>query len=673
MLSWDLASFSDPDDCASVAHVVILNGKVHRHEANRDQVARHLEFADSAMIIENGGRNDKSLPSLAARARILDEHAAAHLNNKQYDEALSAYQEALDIRREVFAAGHSQIAMSMSYIGNVYERQRMYDEALDMYSQALAAQEKTLPTGHLDIARSKSNIGNICQKLNQPEDALRNHQEALKMWMAHRSSGTCAADTAALLHNMAIIHSNNNDHKGALRSYKDALSIWEKFFPDGHPGMATTMNNLGNEYSAMGEPDKALTMFSAAIEMRKLKCPDNVLDLAATMINAAGVHEANRAPERALQFYREAYQTQKSELQPNDMDLQWSVQTIRRLEKDLGVDETDRTVLENQATVDWDHVGRRVSESEIRPDIPATVAKDLDNLERTGRFLELIHRHTLALCHQHKSPPKMTVTVVTGLGHAYVAKGRHEEALNDQQAAQYSFSKALEQYENALEITENMDDLRPGHAGIVSLKRDIAKVYRHMGKTDKALEIYTEDLNRQQSSLQEMAWSSKQIETIYVSLGMHKEAREAKKELEDFCMLQSIVSKTESELTMVPLDVEDNTTSSDTAVHGCANDEAHDRQANISPEIRQRRVAQIVVEEPPTLGPTVGDNEDTLSSLGRCACLAMIVLFGLAIFFIVPEPVASYLHNAYGSLGNLKKPLDLAIAIEEREYGPEHI
>jgi tetratricopeptide (TPR) repeat protein len=72
-------------------------------------------------------------------------------NEKKYEEAYSAYEEALAICRETQGEDHLDVVSILDAMGNVLRFQSKYDEALPLYEQALTIKRNALGDDHPDL------------------------------------------------------------------------------------------------------------------------------------------------------------------------------------------------------------------------------------------------------------------------------------------------------------------------------------------------------------------------------------------------------------------------------------------------------------------------------------------------------------------------------------------
>ena len=63
-----------------------------------------------------------------------------------------------------------------------------------------------------------------------------------------------------------MICSKNGQHNDAIEYYLSALSILEKYIKFDHPSIGSVYNNLGLEYEAIGDKEKAIHYTEKALK-----------------------------------------------------------------------------------------------------------------------------------------------------------------------------------------------------------------------------------------------------------------------------------------------------------------------------------------------------------------------------------------------------------------------
>jgi len=145
------------------------------------------------------GQLDTAL-SLLTEARVMCEKSAAenlellgNVTNRigtvleaqgKYQEAISVYQESLDIKIRYFGShNHVNVAATEKNIGNVLFRKGEYENALLRYQKALAIEEQCLGTVHASVATTKKNIGIVHGEMGDQITAKAYYKEAYDIYL----------------------------------------------------------------------------------------------------------------------------------------------------------------------------------------------------------------------------------------------------------------------------------------------------------------------------------------------------------------------------------------------------------------------------------------------------------------------------------------------------------
>jgi tetratricopeptide (TPR) repeat protein len=76
-------------------------------------------------------------------------------------------------------------------------------------------------------------------------------------------------DLATSLNNLGVLHQTRGAYGKALPYFEQALAMRQRLYPGGHPDLATSLNNLGTLLHMQGEHGKALPYFEQALAMRQ--------------------------------------------------------------------------------------------------------------------------------------------------------------------------------------------------------------------------------------------------------------------------------------------------------------------------------------------------------------------------------------------------------------------
>ena len=115
--------------------------------------AASREFQAAADLVPAG--------ELLVRARYLAECGMAALEAGIYPRAESALTEALRIREKLLVPDHTDVAVSLNNVAELYRMQGRYAEAQPLSNRALVITEKALGPEHRDVVASVRNLAQL--------------------------------------------------------------------------------------------------------------------------------------------------------------------------------------------------------------------------------------------------------------------------------------------------------------------------------------------------------------------------------------------------------------------------------------------------------------------------------------------------------------------------------
>ncbi|MCW5933657.1 MAG: tetratricopeptide repeat protein [Fimbriimonadia bacterium] len=251
--------------------------------------------------------------------------AGTYLNRvRRLDEAVSAYEDALTIRRDLAeeqpAVYTPDVAMTLNNLGNALGDLRRLDEALAAYEEALRlyralAQEQ--PAVYLpNVATTLNNLGNALQNLLRLDEALAAYEDALVLYraLAEEQPAVYTPDVAMTLNNLGVALQNLLRLDEAVSAYEDALVLYRALAQEQPavylPNVAGTLNNLGNALQNLLRLDEALAAYEEALRLYRALAQEQPAvytpDVAMTLNNLGNALGDLRRQDEALAAYEEA-------------------------------------------------------------------------------------------------------------------------------------------------------------------------------------------------------------------------------------------------------------------------------------------------------------------------------------------------------------------------------
>ena len=100
---------------------------------------------------------------------------------------------------------------------------------------------------------------------SNPAKAYLLYKQAIELCESNKQQASLNTYRASLNNNMGVISYLNGDYEGAAISFREAVIIYEKYYPK-DPNLIPTINNIASSYNGMGFPEKAIVYSHEALE-----------------------------------------------------------------------------------------------------------------------------------------------------------------------------------------------------------------------------------------------------------------------------------------------------------------------------------------------------------------------------------------------------------------------
>lgn len=281
----------------------------------QQELARALN--DAAVISEKLGRYTdalryyervtylpKSWQNTALDATIAANRAALHYRMGAYAEAVTAYNQALQVLDKDPAADPAAVAATLGGLGLVEQTLGRYDAAQAHLEGALALDEQRLGPMHPDVAPDLSNLGDLYRSRGDFNRVLPLYQRALAIRRAALAPDH--ADTANSLNKLAYALENLGQHEPSLLLSRQALAMRERVLPAGHPFIASAQSSIGDTLRRLNRLDEARPYYERALAIRRAALPVGHADIADTLHHLGWLKELSGDLTAAETHYREA-------------------------------------------------------------------------------------------------------------------------------------------------------------------------------------------------------------------------------------------------------------------------------------------------------------------------------------------------------------------------------
>lgn len=200
-------------------------------------------------------------PEKEADSCLMYGHGLVYFGN--VDRALTYFERALAVRKELLGEDHPAVAYCYHEIGAVWADKDDSDRALPYYEKALAIWKKVLGEDDPRVATAYNNIGMEWGARGDSNRALEYLEKALAI--REKVLGKEHRGVAYSYHNIGWLWEKKGGFDRALEYYEKALAILEKALGKDHPDVALSYNNIGSVWGAKGDSDRALEYHEKAL------------------------------------------------------------------------------------------------------------------------------------------------------------------------------------------------------------------------------------------------------------------------------------------------------------------------------------------------------------------------------------------------------------------------
>ena len=313
-------------------------------------------------------------------------------------------------------------------------------------------------------------------------------------------------EIASTLNNLGNAWSDLGDGRQAVSYYERALAIDEQVYQEtpNHPEIASTLNNLGAAWSDLGDGRKAISCYERALAIYEqvYHATPNHPEIASTL-NNLGIawsdlgdgRQAVSYYERALAIYEQVYQET-----PNHPEIAWTLNNLGIAWGDLGNGRKAVSFLERALAIKEQVYQETLNHPEI-----AWTLNNLGNAWRAlgdGRKAVSFYERALAIFEQvYQATPNHSEIAWTlnnlGIAWGDLGNGR----------------KAVSFYERALAIKEQVYQETPNHPEIAWILNNLGIAWRDLGDARQAVSFLEralamrEQIHQETPNHPEIAWT----------------------------------------------------------------------------------------------------------------------------------------------------------------------
>ncbi|WP_052333929.1 tetratricopeptide repeat protein [Neolewinella persica] len=258
------------------------------------------------------------------RSNIFNNLGNLYFENQQMNEAEAAYDEAVDIRRELVKLNRkvylSDLSASLNNLGLLYYATQRSKEAETAYDEAVIFRRELVKSNRIvylpDLSTSLNNLGLLNQKNHRMKEAEAAYGEAVVLYreLVKTNRFGYLPNLASSLSNLGNFYSERQRMKEAEAVHNEAIAIFRELVKTNRlpylPDLAKSLNNLGLLYFATQRSKEAEAVYDEAVaifqELVKINQLYNLPDLAKSLINCGNLYRHSQRIEEAEISYNEA-------------------------------------------------------------------------------------------------------------------------------------------------------------------------------------------------------------------------------------------------------------------------------------------------------------------------------------------------------------------------------
>ncbi|AFL85701.1 tetratricopeptide repeat protein,histidine kinase [Belliella baltica DSM 15883] len=215
-------------------------------------------------------------------AALYKELAFEFYHNDQFDQALDAYQKAIQYYKNLKDKS-AEYSECLHNIGNIYYFLGQYEESIENYKAAMDI--RILLDDKRGIATSLNNIANIYNRIREYTTALDYYNRSISF----KEDVNDTKGIASSLKNIATIQYFQSDYVLALESNLKALKLSEAL--NDSMGISFVYNNMGLIYNKLEKYKDALNFFEKSMQLKELLNDERGISI--TLHNIANINEIN--------------------------------------------------------------------------------------------------------------------------------------------------------------------------------------------------------------------------------------------------------------------------------------------------------------------------------------------------------------------------------------------
>ena len=456
-----------------------------------------------------------NLDSLCSKNKLLQEsgdvyYSIGKIYSKKgnYELANDYYYRALNLRKEILPANHSDLAVSYNSIAVILYKKGLYSESLPFFLKALEIRKVAYGDLNADVSSSMMNIGVLYETIGDYRSAEKKFKECLKiqelvfdslhpklaltlgalgdlylkMGLFHLSDslykkcllinkislGINHPVYASLLDKIGDLNKAYGDFSEAQNYYFESLKIYKELFGENHPSIARVYNNLGDLYLKFGNLELSEDMFNKDLNMTKSLLGESHPDYAKSMNSLAYLQQEYANYDLVNEYLEKAITIRKNTLGIEHPDYIESIRNKAIYSKKIGEFKKAKDLFE--IILDF----RKLKLGENHPDYATSLIDYADIMIDISNFKMADSLYTEA---------KEIIYVTLGDKHMLYAISLYK--IGRLHSLNGDYKQALIYYSNAYELRNKI--LYPLHPDLAVSINSLSVIHYKMGEYEKSI------------------------------------------------------------------------------------------------------------------------------------------------------------------------------------------
>ena len=263
-------------------------------------------------------------------AAIRETIGSTYLDLSLYWQAQQQLERALDVRRRVLGAEHSDTLKTMFDLAETYRREGKYAQAETLLSNLVEIERRLHRESTPEAIAAKYTLASIIS------DWRGDYPRAEGLYLSvlttqRRVLGETNHSTLATMNNLAALLVREGKYPPAEEQYRKLIEIKRRVQGAEHPSTLASMNGLGVLYYNEGKYTEAEDLFKTVLEARRRVMGEQHRDTLATMNSLGAVYRAEGKNAEAEQLLTRTVETNRRLLGEDNPDTLNSLYNLAEL------------------------------------------------------------------------------------------------------------------------------------------------------------------------------------------------------------------------------------------------------------------------------------------------------------------------------------------------------